>query len=107
MIGNWSLGARILVVIIDRDRVVRLGPHAVITPALSSEISGQIVVVRPEVERPSHAAGIENKGTQIEVAVIGFVISALHTDENRLRIVPGAAEKRNLDAVKNGVQRPV
>ena len=59
---------------------MRLGAQTVVGVALPAEITGQIVVVATQVERPAYAARIEDEAAQVEVAVVGVVVAAFDAD---------------------------
>src|SRR5690242_11919104 len=107
MVGDGGFRARILVFVVNHHGIVRLGPHAVVTPALPARACHKAWIVRTKVQRPAHAAGIQNERAQVEMPVIRLVVAALYRQENSLRVIPRAAEKRYLCAVKYSFERPV
>ena len=68
---------------IDDERVVALGAHAIVVPAVFSEIAGQVVIVCAEVYGPADTVSIENKSPEIEVVVVGLVVAGLEADKER------------------------
>src|SRR6185369_4171755 len=103
MAGDGSFPAWVLVLAVDRDRVMGFGAHTVIGPALAAKVTGLIVIVGTEIERPPHSAGVQNETTEVQVRVVALVIAALHPDKDRVRVVPCASKKRHLDAMKNDI----
>ena len=97
---------QILVLIVDQKRVVRFRPGPVIRPALPAEVTGKIVIVGAQIGGPPDTAGIEHETSQIEMRVRGLVVAALHRQVKRVRVVPRAAETRDIDAAEDGIQRP-
>src|SRR5437016_1004747 len=106
VITDGRFGGLVLILMINRHRVVRLGAHAVVGPALRAEIARKVVVVRSEVEGPANSAGVENERAEIQMAVIDLVVSALDANEDGIGILPGAAHECHLYAMEDGVQRP-
>ena len=99
--GSWSgPGAGI-----DDQRVVALGPQAVIMPALAAEIAGQVVIVGAQVHGPPRPQGVEDEPAQVQVAVIGLVVAGLESEEQRLGILPLAAQDSDFGAAEVLVQR--
>ncbi len=95
----------VLVLAVDRQGIVALGAQAVVTPAILAEVARQVVFVASQVERPALALVVKDERPQVEVAVIGLVVSPLETDKERILVVPGGAEERDIDTPEDPGQR--
>ena len=98
-------GLGVLVFAPDRQGIVPLGAQAVVIPALLAKVAGQVVIVAAQVHGPALAESIQYKGSQIQVTVVGLVVTPLETDEQGILVVPGGAEERDIDAPVKPFQR--
>ena len=78
MEGNNSSGSGLgLILAIDKKGIVRFGLEAEVCNAVFPEVVRKAVTIAAQVADKSFAPAIENKGSEIEMGVIGFVVPAL------------------------------
>ena len=82
-----------------------LGAQPIIAPAFRPKIPRQAIPIAPQVERPALVQRIEHKGAQIEVRVRSAIVAALKGQVQRIRVIPGRAEERQLRAGEAPIQR--
>ena len=88
----------VLILSLDRQGIMALGAQAVVVPSLLTEVTWQVVVVAAEIQSPTLTRSVKHKSSQIQMAVIGLVVSPLETDEDGILVVPGGAEERDVDS---------
>src|SRR5207245_7517426 len=66
----------ILIRAVDRQRVVAFGSKVIVAESILAEISRQVVIVGPQINRPALAQRVKDKCAQIQMRMIGFVVAA-------------------------------
>src|SRR5215472_2993019 len=106
MVGDRRLSAWILILTVNSDGIVPFRARPVIARVRPGGAFRRVVLIGAWIAGPSHAAGVENKRAEIEVAVEGLVVAPFDGDENRLWVVPGAPQKPVFHTAKHSLERP-
>ena len=67
---------------------------------MAAEVAGEVVIVRTEIDEPTHSLRIEHETAQIKIAVIRLVVPGFEAEEERVAVVPRAAHRNDLRVAK-------
>ena len=68
-------------------------------------VTGQIVIVRPQIDRPADARLIHDERPEIEMAVVRPSGAGLESQEQRLRVIPCTARQEHFAPAEAGCRR--